>query len=110
MKSRISIDVDYDNQPIIRIEYSPSEDVRDKLVKRFMETFGGDSYFATFFYVNSTLDMGQNRDAVIRPLPVREMSSHVENFQTIIEKAGRLNMVMGSYPLEADSESSPKEQ
>lgn len=50
MKSRITIDVDYDNQPIIKIEYYNSEDVRDKLVKRFLEGFGAESTFANFYY------------------------------------------------------------
>lgn len=50
MKSKITIDVDHDNQPIIKIEYNYSEDVRDKLVKKFLETFGGSSCYASFFY------------------------------------------------------------
>lgn len=37
MKSRITIDVDYNNQPVVKIEYNSSEDVRDTLVKRFLE-------------------------------------------------------------------------
>ena len=43
MKSKITIDVDQDNQPIIKVEYSESDDVRDKLVKRFIENFGHNS-------------------------------------------------------------------
>lgn len=54
MKSRITIDVDYSNQPVIRIEWVQSEDVRDKLVKRFLEAFGSQSTFASFYYINSS--------------------------------------------------------
>ena len=50
MKSKITIDMDWDNQPIIKIQYEQSDDVRDKMVKRFMETFGGESMWATFSY------------------------------------------------------------
>jgi len=53
MKSRITIDVDYDNQPILKIEYSESDDVRDKLVKRFLEGFGGLSSWCKYTPMNS---------------------------------------------------------
>lgn len=45
MKSRISIDLDYYNKPIINIEYRESDDLRDKVVKRFLEEFGHNSNF-----------------------------------------------------------------
>lgn len=51
MKSKITIDVDFDNQPVIQIDYIDSPDVRDKLVKKFMETFGGSPFtFTTWSY------------------------------------------------------------
>jgi hypothetical protein len=80
MKSKISIDMDWDNQPIIRIEYNESDDVRDKMVKRFMETFAGDSYFATFFFDNSISEMTEkvNRKATIRPLKPSQLGQHWE--------------------------------
>jgi len=62
MKSRITIDVDSSNQPIIKIEYKESEDVRDKLVKRFLEGFGSESTFANFFYE------GNNSTAILVPI------------------------------------------
>lgn len=65
MKSKIMIDVDYDNQPIIKIEYQESEDVRDKLVKRFMEAFGGKSTFANFWFLSDEIS---NSKAKIRPI------------------------------------------
>ncbi len=67
MKSRISIDVDHDNQPIIKIGYYPSEDVRDKLVKKFLETFGGDSCWARFYYDPANAEIPY-REAAIRPI------------------------------------------
>lgn len=74
MKSRISIDVDIDNQPIIKIEYSPSEDVRDKLVKKFLETFGSESSWAQFYYMPELAnEKHANSVAVIRPKSIYEM-------------------------------------
>lgn len=67
MKSKILIDVDYDNQPIIKIEYQNSEDVRDKLVKRFLEAFGGQSAYASFYFVDAQPHEGQR--AMVRPIP-----------------------------------------
>ena len=49
MKSKITIDVDHDNQPIIKIEYFNSEDVRDKLVGKFLETFSHASVWCRTF-------------------------------------------------------------
>lgn len=46
MKSRISIEIDFDNgnQPIIQILKGNSDDVRDKLVSSFTEQVGGSSW------------------------------------------------------------------
>lgn len=84
MESRISIDLDTDNQPIIKIDYKPSDDVRDKMVKRFMETFGGNSVFATFYFQNSAHDQS-NHVAVIRPLSVSDFKYHADDFNRHLE-------------------------
>jgi len=73
MKSRISIDVDEDNQPVIKIEYSPSEDVRDKLVKKFLETFGSASAWARTSYLHVPDAPVLNNTMLIRPIPSYEM-------------------------------------
>lgn len=88
MKSKILIDVDYDNQPIIRIEYQNSEDVRDKLVKRFLEAFGGQSMYASFYFVDAQPHEGQR--AMVRPIApdmlmsnvsiISEMANHYEKY------------------------------
>jgi hypothetical protein len=46
MKSRITIEVDFDNNnsPIIQILKADSDDVRDKLVSHFTEQLGGSSW------------------------------------------------------------------
>lgn len=70
MKSRITIDVNEDNQPIIKIEYNSSDDVRDKLVKRFLEAFGGESCWAHFTFLNWASDNKDeiNREAKLTPI------------------------------------------
>lgn len=98
MKSKLTIDLAEDNQPIIRIEYNPSEDVRDKMVKRFLETFGGASCWARFQYIDWAYAPDNpilNRVAELRPLSPdqlqengKEMSNmgdyYVEN-QTVVK-------------------------
>ena len=46
MKSRITIEVDFENNnvPVIQILQSYSDDVRDKLIKSFTECVGGSSW------------------------------------------------------------------
>lgn len=68
MKSRITIDVDYENQPIIKIEYLESEDVRDKLVKRFLESFGYDSIYCTHNFINYVEINSNKKESWIKPV------------------------------------------
>lgn len=79
MKSTIRIDVDHDNQPVIRIEYFPSEDVRDTLVKKFLETFGG-SCWARFFFRQSNDPQPVNTTAYLRPICAFDLPEEVEFF------------------------------
>ncbi len=57
MKSRITIEVDFDhnNQPIIQILQTNSDDVRDKLLSAFCQQFGGSSW-CTIKWVSQTPD------------------------------------------------------
>lgn len=61
MKSRITIEVDFDNnnQPIIQIlQTSDSDDVRDKLLSNFCQQFGGSSW-CTIKWVSQAPDNPQ---------------------------------------------------
>lgn len=88
MKSKITIDVDWDNQPIIRIEHEDSPDVRDKLVKRFLETFAGDSCWATFYYDQGVTEMMEkaNRNAKIRPIEPWKLHEHVDIMKETVDR------------------------
>lgn len=102
MKSKITIDVDHDNQPVIKIEYVTSEDVRDKLVKKFLETFGGSSCWAEFYFVNDAQNMshavhGQNNStALVRPITIHELETvHKEKILYQIEENKKLTASKG---------------
>lgn len=66
MKSRINIDLDEDNQTIIEVFWRDSDDVRDKMVKKFLESFGSRSTLAEFHYTAGPED-GEAK-AKIRPI------------------------------------------
>lgn len=102
MKSKIFIDVDHDNQPIIKIDYNPSEDVRDKLVKKFLETFGAEVCWAQFNYVEDRsmpFNHGE-KSAIIRPICAYDLP---EVSKTIAVEAERhLNMRNWSENVESN--------
>lgn len=85
MKSKIMIDLAWDNQPVITIEYNESDDVRDKMVKRFMETFGGHSCFALFTFNNTVPNLTANKNATLRPIPPSELQDYYENMRLSYE-------------------------
>jgi hypothetical protein len=73
MNSRISIDVDHDNQPVIKIEYKDSDDVRDKLVKKFLETYGHASRWSVSEYQPNPPGTTLNSVMLIRPITPENM-------------------------------------
>lgn len=69
MDSKIQIDLDgSDNQPVITVTHKESEDVRDKMVKVFTETFGADSSWARI----SVISGGKIQIRPIKPSELRE--------------------------------------
>ncbi len=57
MKSRISIEVDFNNNnlPVIQIVSQDSDDVRDKLVKSFLQSFKHCSRWTTIEFIGNNL-------------------------------------------------------
>lgn len=88
MKSKITIDVDWDNQPIIKIEYEDSPDVRDKLVKRFMEGFAGESCWASFYFDQSVEEMinKTGKRAKLRPIEPHKLWEYVDQIKETAHK------------------------
>lgn len=83
MNSRISIDVDHDNQPVIKIEYKDSDDVRDKLVKKFLETYGSASAWARTIWVEPRPDLTMNSTVIIRPIPPHAMDTEGDEMKQL---------------------------
>lgn len=94
MKSKITVDVDLDNQPVLKVEYAASEDVRDKLVKKFLETFGGESRWAEFFHLEGNKEMFSTT-ALVRPLSPFQTIEHSE---MMTHYATKLNAQNGIVP------------
>lgn len=91
MRSKIQIDLAEDNQPIINIEYYSSDDVRDKMVKRFLETFAGSD--TAYFQFNNHDPEYVNSSALIRPLSryQKEIIEDLKFAEGVIEAYNNLN-------------------
>ena len=93
MKSKITIDVDYDNQPIIKIEYVASDDVRDKLVFKFINSLGYQSVWTKFDGMEHSIDWDlegdykQAKDVYkLRPIEDWKLYDEKEEMNEIIER------------------------
>lgn len=73
MKSKITIDLDNDNQPVIKIDYQSSEDVRDKMVSRFFGALDFGSNWCTIEFTDYTPNGSISK---IRPIRVSEMKQN----------------------------------
>jgi hypothetical protein len=69
MKSRITIEVDFDNQnsPCIQLLSVHSDDVRDKLLKNFTQSLGGESMWCKIVCSGVGSDNGQWKITPITP-------------------------------------------
>lgn len=84
MLSKLTIDLDEDNQPIIRVKYRKSEDVRDTMVKRFIETLGYQSMYARIiFETPSHTIYDEDKDLKIRPIPSDKLTDTILQIQSI---------------------------
>lgn len=73
MRSIIRFDLSESNNPIIKIIYTHSDDVRDKIVKRFYESLGNASEWCRIEFINQ---IGSNNDiAIISPISPQELST-----------------------------------
>jgi|SRR6186713_584311 len=77
MLSRITIEVDFENgnMPIIQIMQMDSDDVRDKLVAVFLQSFGHTSGWGTIEFKNHVDDKdGYRHRWIIRPITLRQLA------------------------------------
>lgn len=84
MKSRISIEVDFNNnnQAVLKILHQNSDDVRDKLLSSFLEKFGGDSSWCRISWLHHIPD--ETQTVFISPISISELP------QEIIEMGNRV--------------------
>jgi hypothetical protein len=78
MKSTIKIDLDYDNLPVVVINFQSSEDVRDKMVGKFISnTFTGDpnGYAEGICRLTIQHDKKDGAEIIIRSLNLDELNS-----------------------------------
>lgn len=69
MKSRITIEVDFDNgnQPVIVLNYQKSDDIRDKLVGSFIDKFAHQRAWCQVHYMGERLNGTQFNIIPIQP-------------------------------------------
>jgi len=76
MKSKITIDVIGSPSPVITIEQTESDDVRDKLVKNFLDSLGNYSYWCRVDFHPMT-ENADTRIANIVPLRLDELEKEI---------------------------------
>lgn len=86
MKSKIRIDLDQSNNPVIMVDYIESEDVRDKMVGRFIEGFGLNSLEAKIQFMLTDLSNSIMISPVSKPFEhVLSKSDLANNPDLILE-------------------------
>lgn len=84
MKSKITIDLDEDNQPVIKVDFQTSEDVRDKMIARFFEKLGyGSVWFRMKVFPHDTL----GTKYIIRPISSEELEKEGNEILGLVPKA-----------------------
>ncbi len=84
MKSRITIEVDFENgnMPVIQILQASSDDVRDKLIKSFTECLGGSSWcqirWHSGFSPASPVNDETGQRIFVSPIPVSKLKEHAD--------------------------------
>lgn len=82
MRSRITIEVDFENgnQPVIMVNYQPSDDVRDKLLGTFLEKFGAQSAWARVDYMGET---EKDKRIYISPIAPEDLATQVSLMRSL---------------------------
>jgi len=93
MQSRISIEVDFENNnlPVIQIVSKDSDDVRDKLVKSFLQSFQHCSRWTTIQFVGNNLSYKPDGTAdswtwKIAPITPEQLQEEINLMQIELER------------------------
>lgn len=88
MKSRITIEVDFDNsnQPVIQILWHHnSDDVRDKLLSNFIQSLGAQSSWCKINFVNYN-EVTQANTIHITPLKNTDLKEHAKLMKLVADE------------------------
>ncbi len=108
MKSRIAIEVDFENSnlPIIQIVSQESEDVRDKLVKSFLQSLQHCSRWTTITFVGNNLSYKPDGGAdswtwKITPVTPDRLESEIQLMQAEFQRLQ--SMTKEELPVDPDA-------
>jgi len=95
MKSRISIEIDFENgnQPVIQILARTSDDVRDSLIQAFLQSLQHTSRWCKIEYLGESWNNSTEaplyeevRRWAIKPMTINEIPSEIKLMQSVIKK------------------------
>lgn len=85
MKSKLRIELDEDNSPVIELEFVPSEDLRDKVANKFRERF---EYWSSYCIVrwDDTPQVGRGSRMIISPVSPCDMKDLISKLKDRIKE------------------------
>lgn len=94
MRSRITMEIDFSdqNKPVIQVSEVSSDDVRDKIVRSFRDTFGYTSMWCRVIFSSSV----ENEDKMytIRPIPPQDILKEAEKMaQSYNDNFGKVDAI-----------------
>jgi hypothetical protein len=90
MKSKVQFDIDQTGNPVVSMRVEVTDDVRDKLAKRFIEKLGHDSALAVISFRPDPIE-GVS-DAVINPVPPVDIFSTNDEIRKLLYYVGKNQM------------------
>lgn len=89
MKSRITIEVDFENGnlPVIQILRKDSDDVRDKLISSFLQSFQHSSRWIKIEYGGEFTQHGEEGDVhkwILKPLSPTELTNEIKLMESLL--------------------------
>lgn len=87
MKSRITIEVDFENGniPVIQIIQKDSDDVRDNLIRSFLQSLQHTSRWVKILYDGHYMQHGEMENIhkwILRPIVPKELGEEIELMKT----------------------------
>lgn len=73
MKSKIWIDIDKDNQPVLKVKAELTEDLRDKLFMRFFDNLNEHYNHLTINFTNGIYEEDECKSFEAEIYPVKEI-------------------------------------